>query len=97
MFAFRELFREIGEDLGQDFAFAALRFANSRQPDPSLLIRLVSRHRDLRPRSSQETKSRRLVPSPLLPIYRAYSGGELSCSPRLESSAPIVPCGPVCR
>jgi hypothetical protein len=32
----RELFREVGEDVGEDFPFAALRAADAGQPDPHL-------------------------------------------------------------
>src|SRR5580698_5099255 len=35
--AFREFFREIGKNIGEDLAFAALRTANAGQPDPLLL------------------------------------------------------------
>jgi len=38
LLAFCKFFGEIGEDFGQNFAFASLRFANPRQPDPGLVL-----------------------------------------------------------
>ncbi len=44
MAAFAELLREIGEDIGEDFAFASLRAADQRQPNPGIgLFRQVRR------------------------------------------------------
>ena len=36
MLSLCKLFRKIGKDVGEDFAFAALCTANARQPDPLL-------------------------------------------------------------
>jgi hypothetical protein len=34
--ALGKFFREVGEEFGEEFAFAALRAANARQPDPGI-------------------------------------------------------------
>ena len=43
LFALRKFFREISEDVGEDFAFAALGTANPGQPDP-LRLNLTRYH-----------------------------------------------------